>query len=819
MISMLRRLRAVGTAVVFGVGFLMAVLTFNDSLWTTVEQDLESAFSEYDYVVEQPRPLFDDGTLDTELVEQVKAVPGVEEVTPSISTPTIVERGTLRDPVRLRSMDWLPPGSEVVEGEWPGAGEVVLEASVARDLGFSSGDSMRIIDDIEEAEYEEVVVSGMVEGASSAPLSEGGHFVYGEADSLSQVLDRPDSEYSLLFVRGSVDAEGGELAAALDTLQAQDPDREYSVVPTDVFVSAAVRGALPGGDTLATGITAVSAAAFVVLFLVIRSVFTVRIERDRREFSLRRCLGASRGSIFGSVLVEALAIGAVSSLLGVVLGAGLLAALFALPLVPFNFGIGADSVAIAVAAGVVVCAIGALGPAVQAMKSSPLGALRDSAGTEQSAGVGRYPWLRSAVLGLALVGLGASAQWGILPVTILMAAVLVVVVLSLIRPVTVAITRLLLRIPWFDRRVVPSEALGRALANPRRSGSIVALAAVTAAFISLVASGSSLMLTSLEKLFTDTPRPDLEISVDDEQVAAADVLETVQGLDMVADAVTVDTVRADVLSGGTDRDIEGALIVRAAADLEDVAHEPEHLDHVAPGSAFLGEMFGLSEGEPITLDNGGRSLEVQSLVRAEAANRVYLAPEDFDTIASTDGTQQVWVSFSETADIGQASTEVASALSGQAVSYEGNSRQMAEFEEHLALLTALVLFLLGMGVVIALIGISNTLRVSVLERRQEIGLQRALGAYRSTVRGALVTETLVLAVLGCVLGLATGALIAVSGVYSYAQTNPAVPFGVELPVGFFAATILGTVIVGGFASLIAARSAVNVPPVAAISRD
>ena len=157
--------RAVGTAVVFGVGFLMAVLTFNDSLWTTVEQDLESAFSEYDYVVEQPRPLFDDGTLDTELVEQVKAVPGVEEVTPSISTPTIVERGTLRDPVRLRSMDWLPPGSEVVEGEWPGAGEVVLEASVARDLGFSSGDSMRIIDDIEGAEYEEVVVSGMVEGA------------------------------------------------------------------------------------------------------------------------------------------------------------------------------------------------------------------------------------------------------------------------------------------------------------------------------------------------------------------------------------------------------------------------------------------------------------------------------------------------------------------------------------------------------------------------------------------------------------------------------------------------------------------------------
>lgn len=819
MISLFRRLRTIGTAAVFGVGFLMAVLAFNDSLWKTVERDLEATFSGYDYVVEQPRPLFDDGTLDAELAEQVRAVPGVEEVTPSVRTPTAVERGTLRDPVRLRSMDWLPPGTEVAEGEWPGTGEVVLDTTVARDLGFSPGDSMRVIDDMEETEYEEVVVSGTVEGASSAPISEGGHFVYGEVESLDEVLDRPDSEYSLLFIRGSADEEDGELAAALDMLEAEDPGREYSVVPADAFVSSEVRGALPGGNTLATGIAAVSAAAFVVLLLVIRSVFTVRIERDRREFSLRRCLGASRGHIFGSVLLEALAIGAVSSLLGVALGAGLLAALFALPAVPFDFGVGADSVAIAVAAGVAVCAIGALGPAMQAMKNSPLGALRDSADTGQTGAVGRRPWLRSAVLVLALVGLGASAQLGILPGAILMAAVLVVAVLALIRPVTVAVTRLLLRMPWSNRWVVPSEALGRTLANPRRSGSIVALAAITAAFVSLVASGSSLMLTSLERQFTDTPQPDLEISVDEEQVTAAGVLETVQGLDTVAAAVTVDTIRADVLADGADRDTEGALMVRAAPDLEGVAHEPEHLDHVAPGSAFLSEMFGLSEGEPITLDNGGRSLEVQSLVRAEAANRVYLAPEDFDSIASADGTQQVWVSFSETADIGQASTEVASALSGQAVSYEGNSQQMAEFEEYLALLTALVLFLLGMGMVIALVGISNTLRVSVLERRQEIGLQRALGAYRSSVRGALVTETLVLAVLGCVLGLATGALVAVSGVYSYAQTNPAVPFGVDLPIGFFAATILVTAVVSGLASLIAARNAVNVPPVAAIVRD
>src|SRR5699024_12753349 len=109
--------------------------------------------------------------------------------------------------------------------------------------------------------------------------------------------------------------------------------------------------------------------------------------------------------------------------------------------------------------------------------------------------------------------------------------------------------------------VVPSEALERTLANPHRSGSIVALAMVTTAFVSLVAGGSSLVLTSLEVEFTNTLRPDLEISVDDEQVAAADVLETVQGLDTVADAVVVDTVRADVLADAADRDTAGSLLV------------------------------------------------------------------------------------------------------------------------------------------------------------------------------------------------------------------------------------------------------------------
>src|SRR5699024_7368672 len=97
-------------------------------------------------------------------------------------------------------------------------------------------------------------------------------------------------------------------------------------------------------------------------------------------------------------------------------------------------------------------------------------------------------------------------------------------------------TRLLLRLPWFNRNIAPEEALERAGANPRRSASIVSLAAVTAAFVALVGTGSATVFASLDKLFSDAPIADVVITLDDEQTSGAQVLEVVDGLDSVGEA-------------------------------------------------------------------------------------------------------------------------------------------------------------------------------------------------------------------------------------------------------------------------------------------
>ena len=814
--SQMRRLRSIGVAVALGVGFLMAVLTFTDSLWHTVERDLDDTLSGYDHVVLQPFPGAQ-GAVDEELAEQIREIPGVDGVTPSISTTVFVERGILQDPVQVRSLEWLPPGAELLEGSRPGAGEVLLDASVARDLGFSVGDPIRTLEDLTAAEYTEVEVSGLVE-APPVPAPGANNVLYGEVPTLNEVVPFDSGEYSQLFIEGS-GPEGP--AAELDALAAGDPERDYSVVAAEEFVSDRAQADLPGASQVVMGTVAVSALAFVVLLLVIRSVFTVRIEQDRREFSLRRCLGASRGQIFRSVLVDALAVGAVSSLVGVGLAVALMAVVFQLPVVPLDFGVSLSSAVIAVVAGVLVCVIGALGPAAQAMRSSPLGALRDSAETGRTRRAGGLVWLKLAGLVLALAGLGLSASTGLLPGAVLASAVLVLVLLWLIRPVTVATTGLLLRLPWFHRRIAVEEALERSGSNPRRSASIVSLAAVTAAFVGLVGAGSATVFASMEKLFADAPMPDVYITVDDGQTSAATVLEKVEGLDSVGEAAVVDIARVD--AGATaqdpDHDLEGGRAVPADADVARVVNEPGYLDQVEPGTVLLGDVFGLSDGDEVTFTSGDRSLQVEALVREEGTNYAFLDPGDFESFNSEGDTQEVWLSYSESVSNDQASSDLAIALSGEGVSYESSAEYMAELDTYVGLIAALTLLLLSVGVLIALVGISNTLRVSVLERRQEIGLQRALGASRSTVRGALVVETLVLTLLGCVLGLVAGCLVAVSGVYTYAQSTLFFRYGLDLPVGLLAMTLLGTVVVGGAASLIAARNAVNVPPVAAITRD
>lgn len=798
----LLRLRAVLVSVILGVGFFTAVLAMNDSLWHTTEQSLAESLDGYSHVVDPATPQQAEPL--SEALSDLHSIPRVDDAVPAIDSMGFVARGTLTDAIRLRSMEWLPPDADISTGTAPQQdGQVVLNANVAAEWGITPGDTIRVHNSPVAEEYGTVEVSGLVALPSESPLPGADMAIYGSVETLNLLRGLSADHYSQIFVASDGSPEVDQ------ALQA------HSAIPVESFVAGQARSSIPGAEYLTVGVYAVSVAAFFVLALVIRAVFSIRVEQDRREYALMRCLGASRAQVFGSVLVGVLSVGVVGALLGLVLATVLVAGVLSLPGVPMSFDLSFGSVGIAFTAGLVICLIGALGPARQATQSAPLEAFTMATTLERPRT--KVPIIRLVLLGLSGLGLVLTAQAGILIGTIAFAFLLAVGALTLIGPITRATARIMKWMLGTRPSVALTEAVDNIRARPRRATSISSLVAITVAFIALVGTGSSTVLASMNKVFTDVPSPDIAIELDTNAASPEAIHEKIQGLERVETSVTVATATIDL---ATDYDeVTGATAVQTTEDLATVVHRPDYLHYAESGTVFLGHQFGFNNRDQLeATSTSGQTFSVDPVVREEGTTYAFFAPEDFNAMFP-ETQPEIWVSFHPEADLEAAVNELTVALSGAAVSYgnESTAERIVQIDNYLSLITIFALALLSIGVLIAFIGISNTLRLTVIERRQEIGLQRALGLLKSQLRAALTSETVVLTVLGGVTGLVLGVSVAVAGVHSLASSVEGLRFSLGLPAPFFLATLLAAILIAITAALLASNKATRVSPIAAIT--
>ncbi|MEZ2121803.1 ABC transporter permease [Corynebacterium sp. CCM 9203] len=804
------RLRPVIIAVTLGVFFLTSVLTFNDSLWKTTEKNLRNAFKDYNYAVTISGPRYDTNPINAELRDQILKVPGVSSIQPSVDSIGFIQRGTLENPVRLRSLDWVSEDSELISGSLPKApNEILIDASIATNWGLSVGDIVYIKWNVEDADPSAAIISGLIETpGSSVPGSD--HVVYGGVETINSIRDVASDSYSQLLIQAPESNEVLEgIRSAVST-----SEKHPTVISINEFIKQKTRYSLPGATYIQMGVAGVLLAAFLVLVLVIRSVFVVRIEKDRRDYSLQRCLGASRGQIFRSVLGDAAGTGLFGAILGATFSLSIIAFVLLIPSIPMTFGTSVKSIIISLTLGTVVCIVGALGPAKQAMRNTPLGALRESSYTNTSHGTRKLvTTVTNLFFLLGVVGMVLSAYLGMLLVTIVISAITIALGLCLISGLIHKISGILLNIPGVERSVAATEALEKIRTHQMRSSSIGTLTAVTVAFIALIGTGSSTVFASINKSLTDVPLPSISISFDEDHVSAEDIINKISTLGIIKSSAVVETLSADVQSNG--EVIKGAKIVKISPELQQAVQTPRYLEIVKPGTVFLGNQFEIRNGSAVKIESPGGVLELQADTRDEGTNYAYVTQSDFDSIGG-EHRLEVWVKFADNVDVTDAVASLSQALSGLPVSYQGSSQQVAELEGYIKLLTTFALLLLTIGVLIAMVGISNTLRVSVMERTQEIGLQRALGNLRSDIRLSLVLETLLLTSLGALLGVMAGMTVAVSGVYSLVNRADELRFELGLPLGFFGLTIAVTIAVGACASLIASRRAVEVSPVQAL---
>jgi putative ABC transport system permease protein len=354
-----------------------------------------------------------------------------------------------------------------------------------------------------------------------------------------------------------------------------------------------------------------------------------------------------------------------------------------------------------------------------------------------------------------------------------------------------------------------------ALRNPgRTAATATALLIGVTLTTAMVVGAASTRVTANELLDAQYPT-DVFVGTKGDAATGAALGPAMRDVPGVASAMTV--LRGTVTTEGSTFDVAGVDPRYVAGVLRSRAAVPQ------PGTITVPErMTDLTggEGTRLTLTGaGGRSLDVTVHVAGSGERVTMLAPDlrRLDPAALAD---EVWVRLDDGLD-GDRQAQVVQDLSRAAARVDADAFTYGAVQERSGfddLLTGLLLFvlgLLGVAVLIAVIGVGNTIALSVIERRQELGLLRALGLTRNQLRATLLWEALLIAGVATVLGTVLGAVYGAIGTVCALGAEGDVT--IRVPWGQVAAIVAVATLAGAAASVLPSRRAARVSPVAALA--
>ena len=804
------RLVASTLAVVIAVGFVVATLVLNETSRSTVLDTVGARYVDTAAVVTSEGGLLADDVAALEALGSVGAVAPAYETSVSAEVPgrsgaQYLFVQSVADAPQLR---W----EQLSAGRLPSAaGEVAVTDRARAEVGDVL--TVSAYDTEGQATTSEATVTGIVDlrGDPEAGLYARGFVTEAQARDWgagdpTELRIAAGPGFGTDEVVGDVTAASGDAVVRTGEQQAEK-------------AAAAVMG---NATALASVLLVFGTIAVVVAGLVIANTFAVLLAQRTRELALLRCVGATARQVRRSVLGEALATGLVSSAVGVAAGIGLAALISAIA--GNNSAIPLSGVAVplyAVVAGMlvgtVVTVLAALAPARAATKVAPLAALRpvDPSPLRSRPGVLRLVLgLLLAVPGTALLVGGAVMQQVLvaLPGGVLSFLGIVLLAQRAVPPVVAAAGRLAGRLGGVPARL----AAGNATRNPRRT------AATATALLIGVTLTSAFVVGAASTRATATAGLDAEFPTDVVVQGFSDDLPTsLPGALTELEPVTrtAPVIAADVTDPAGDPFYAHGVDAAAAST---VLRSTDETVLPRPGEIVLpewaGEAYAVTDGDTLTLTGEGRSLPLRVLITGEDQAPL-LDAGDLRSLAADPGLSEVWVLLSETdPDAQVAGVDEVTDLVGEAApdaQVTGLVTMRIELDEILDVLLLVVTGLLAVAVVIALIGVGNTLALSVVERRQENGLLRALGLTRGQLRGLLAWEAVLVAGVASALGVVIGGSYGLIGAASVLGEVGDIVLDVPwLQVG---AIVVVATLAGLLASVLPARRAARTSPVAAIA--
>jgi len=807
----LPRLVASTLAIVIAVGFVVATLVLDQTARSTVLAATGAEYVSTDVVVTS-----DDASNLTDRVGTLTALDGVQAVDPSLSlsvSATVPGRtGSLGLEVRSVAADPALRWQQLTAGALPvRPGEL----AVSERVGAAVGDVVPIstYDGQGELTEHDMTVTGVVDlGGDPTAGSYGRAFV-----TAQQAQEWGATDATELRVAGKTGTDAGTLAAAV---RAALPGGGVSVRTGAEQAELSAEALTGENDVLTTILLVFGTIAVLVAGLVIANTFAVLLAQRTRDLALLRCVGATARQVRRSVLAEAALTGLLASGLGVLAGIGLAAAVSALagatgsPVPLSGLSVPLSAVVAGVAVGTLTTVLAALAPARAATRVSPLAALRpvDPAPLRSRGGVARL------VVGLVLTGLGvALLAFGVLGPQILAALAggvlsslgLLLLAQRGIPPVVAAAGRLVGRVGGLPARL----AAGNATRNPRRTAATATALLIGVTLTSAMVVGASSTRATAQAglaavyptdVIVDSYGAEVPASVQ-QQLARADGVVAATGLTRAT--VTGPDGQEDTVTG---IDPAQALPVLRSADRTTL---PELGQVVVP--EFSLERYGVRVGDPMTFTAGDRSRTFTVVAGTESA--LVVTAVDLQGLVPGAPVQTMWLRLADGIDQNAATDGITDLASAELPSsfVTGLASERAGIDSVVDVLLLIVTGLLGVAVLIALIGVGNTLALSVVERRQESGLLRALGLTRGQLRGVLAWEAVLVAGVAAVLGVLIGSAYGLVGVA--AALGEVGEVVVSIPWLQVAGIVLVATVAGLLASVLPARRAAKTPPVAAIA--
>ncbi|BDH12255.1 ABC transporter permease [Streptomyces hygroscopicus] len=861
------RLMMTALAVLLGVAFVSGTLVFADTTATAFRNASAKSLKGVAVSVraegDPATPAGEEegqrtAALDAALARKIRALPGVASVRPTVNGEATLAAKNGR-PVNagnnsqnlatnyLRDKDGKDSHFPLKEGRGPAAeGELALDAKTAEKAGYRIGDTVRFATD-GPALTKKLV--GIVT-TDDPQVTAGGTLTLLDTETAQKLFRHPGQ-----FDEIAVAAQGGTDERALtDQVRALLPGK--GVRATSGAELAAEQSAQIAENTqsLTKTLLVFAGIALCVGVFLIANTFTMLIAQRSREIALMRAVGASRRQVVRSVLIEAALLGLVASAAGFALGLGIATVMRPL-LNTTGAGLPDGPLAITPAAplsslavGVVVTVLAAWLPSRKAAKIAPVAVLSS---------VDQAPPARALVvrnvLGTLLTAAGVLVMFYVSTLTTsteshLMTAMLggvltllgVIVLAPLLsRPLITLAGRATTR--WFG--VSGKLAKENALRNPRRTAATASALMIGLALITGLTVGGHSAQRAMDREATQGLAADYKVTNSTARGLDADAAGKVARVPGVAAA-------APVTSAGLDTRGRYAVITgtdpKAFGKAAQLDFQAGTLDDIGPGRIAVSDEFaeqaGLHVGGTIDAELGsgtdsGMDIGTASGTDSGTNPGIDTGKTGTDTgkarkkltvvgiYARTRAADDALGTLSDVLPYSTSSQELENVLvkaeTGQAPGLERKiraalgdspllkvrSQDQLVKENNGPFTTVLNMMygLLGMAVIIAILGVVNTLAMSVFERTREIGMLRAIGLDRSGIRQMVRLESVVISLFGAVLGTGTGIFLAWAGGSLMTTSMPL--YETILPWGSLGVFLVLALVIGVLAAIWPARRA------------